>query len=166
VAGGAKISAFGYLSANLLHTPRLTFAMAEQADFPAIFGMVHPRFRTPSVSIAAFAMLVFSFSAAGNFKLNATFAAVSRIFVYASIAAALPVLRRKTPQADAFRVRGGIFFTAAALIFTCTLAFGIPASGWVFMLAASFLGLLNWLWTRHKSQSSKKLLTSATRQGS
>lgn len=166
VAGGALVSAFGYLSANMLHTPRLTFAMAEQGDFPAFFGLVHPRFRTPFVSIVAFAVLVFSFSAAGNFKLNATLAAVSRIFVYASIAAALPVLRRKAPQADAFRVRGGIFFTVAALIFTCVLAFGIPASGWVFMLAASLLGLLNWLWARHKSQSSKEVLTSATPQSS
>jgi len=160
ITGGALISAFGYVSANMLHTPRLTFAMAEQRDFPAVFGIVHPRFRTPSASIVAFAMLVFSFSTAGDFKMNATLAAVSRIFVYASIAAALPILRRKNPQAEAFRVKGGIFFTVAALLFTSLLAFGIPPSGWVFMLTASFLALLNWHGTRRKSRSSEEVFAS------
>jgi len=164
IAGGALISAFGYLSANMLHTPRLTFAMAEQGDFPAFFGVVHSRFRTPSLSIVAFATLVFIFSTAGDFKLNATLAAVSRIFVYASIAAAVPVLRRKTSQADAFRVRGGTFFTVGALVFSGVLTLGIPARGWVFMLAASFLALLNWFWIRHKSQSFKEVPTSAPHQ--
>jgi APA family basic amino acid/polyamine antiporter len=72
IAPGALISVYGYLSANMLHTPRLTFAMGEQGDFPAFFAAVHPRFRTPYVSIVAFAVLLVIFSVAGNFQWNAT----------------------------------------------------------------------------------------------
>src|SRR5256884_371036 len=46
VAAGTLISAYGYLSANVLHTPRVTFAMGERGDFPAFFGSIHPRFRS------------------------------------------------------------------------------------------------------------------------
>src|SRR5208337_594841 len=46
VSLGALVSLYGYLSANMLNTPRLTFALAEHDDFPPIFRAVHPRFRT------------------------------------------------------------------------------------------------------------------------
>ena len=34
----ALVSAYGYLSANLVHSPRITFAMAEHGDFPCHSG--------------------------------------------------------------------------------------------------------------------------------
>src|SRR5262249_37773465 len=51
-AVGALLSIYGYLSGNILTTPRISFALAERGDFPAIFAVVHPGFRTPYVSIA------------------------------------------------------------------------------------------------------------------
>ena len=42
IAIGALFSIYGYLSANMLHTPRLTFALAERGDIPAIFARIHP----------------------------------------------------------------------------------------------------------------------------
>src|ERR1700738_752052 len=90
VAAGALISVYGYLSANMLHTPRLTFAMGEQGDFPTFFAAIHSRFRTPYVSIIAFAVILVIFSIAGSYEWNAILSAVSRLFIYASIAAALP----------------------------------------------------------------------------
>src|SRR5262249_13822822 len=53
---GALISTYGYLSANLLHSTRITFALAEQRDFPRFFARVHPRFRTPHFSILAYSL--------------------------------------------------------------------------------------------------------------
>src|SRR5438270_12528529 len=54
---GALLSIYGYLSGNILATPRITFALAERGDFPAIFARVHSRFRTPYISIMIFALL-------------------------------------------------------------------------------------------------------------
>jgi APA family basic amino acid/polyamine antiporter len=150
IAAGALVSVYGYLSANMLHTPRLTFAMGEQGDFPAFFSAIHPRFRTPYVSIVIFAVLLVIFSVAGSYRWNVTLAAVSRIFIYASIAAALPVLRRKQPHADAFRLRGGIFFVVLGLVFTGVLATAIHLGGLVVLAVTFALAILNWLWAvRH-----------------
>jgi APA family basic amino acid/polyamine antiporter len=51
IAIGALISVYGYLSAKILAVPRLTFALAERGDFPSFFAAIHPRFRTPHISI-------------------------------------------------------------------------------------------------------------------
>jgi len=146
MAAGALISVYGYLSANMLHTPRLTFAMGEQGDFPALFAAVHPRFRTPYVSIVSFAVLLVIFSVAGSYQWNAILSAVSRLFVYASIAAALPVLRRKQPHADAFRLPGGMFFVVLALLFTAVLVTKIRRGGLMVLILTFALALLNWFW--------------------
>ncbi len=45
IAGGIVLSLYGYLSANMLHTPRLTFALGEHGDFPSAFAAIHKRFR-------------------------------------------------------------------------------------------------------------------------
>jgi amino acid transporter len=146
IAAGALISVYGYLSANMLHTPRLTFAMGEQGDFPAFFAAVHPQFRTPYVSIVTFAVLLVVFSVAGSYQWNATLSAVSRLFIYASIAAALPVLRRKRPHADAFRLPAGMFFVVLALVFTGVLVTKIRLGGLMVLAVTFALALLNWLW--------------------
>jgi APA family basic amino acid/polyamine antiporter len=98
VAIGSLISIYGYLSANMLHTPRLTFALGQQGDFPRLFAAIHPRFRTPSVSIVTFAALLLLFAIAGDFRWNATLSVVSRLFVYGSIAAALPGVETEIPH--------------------------------------------------------------------
>jgi basic amino acid/polyamine antiporter, APA family len=147
IAVGALISVYGSLSANMLHTPRLTFSMGEQGDFPSFFAAVHPRFRTPYISIGAFAVLVIGFSVAGSFHWNTVLSAVSRLFIYASIVAAVPVLRRKQPHADAFRLPGGMFFVISALLFTAVLATKIHLGGFVVLAATFAVALLNWLLT-------------------
>ena len=70
IASGALISIYGYLGANMLHTPRLTFALAERGDFPRFFAAVHPKFRTPHVSIVRLHRAAAGVHAGGNFPLE------------------------------------------------------------------------------------------------
>src|SRR5229473_3112794 len=146
VAAGTLISACGYLSANMLHTPRITYAMGAGGDFPAFFGKIHPRFRTPHLSIVIFAAVLLLFSIAGNFKWNALLSSVARLFVYGSVAAALPALRRKQPHADAFRLPGGVFIAALALLFTGVLVTRMHWGEFLVISITAILAFVNWLW--------------------
>jgi amino acid transporter len=148
VAAGTLIAAYGYLSANMLHVPRLTFAMGEHGDFPQSFALVHPRFRTPHFSVVTFALLLLLFSIGGDFRWNATLAAMSRLFIYGSVAVALPVLRKQQPQADRFRLPAGNVFAVVALMFTGTLIARIHLSDLIVLVITFVLGLVNWLWAR------------------
>src|SRR5215469_11105117 len=144
------VSIYGYLGANMLHTPRLTFAMGEQGDFPRFFAAVHPRFQSPHLSIVAFALLIVVFSIAGSFRWNAILAAASRLFVYGCIAAALPVLRMKHPWADAFRLPCGLFFATLALVFATLLVTRIHLAELTIIAATSIVAVINWLSVRGK----------------
>ena len=146
VAVGTLISVYGYLSANMLHTPRVTFAMAERGDFPAIFGAIHARFRTPHISIVAFAVLLSLFSIYGDFRWNATLSAVARLFMYAAVAAALPVLRRKDPEGAAFRLPAGNLVAVLALGFTGVLLVSVRWRDVIVVLVTMAIAAANWVW--------------------
>jgi amino acid transporter len=150
VTAGTLVSAYGYLSANVLHTPRITFAMGQRGDFPGFFGKIHPRFRTPHFSIVIFAIVLLLFSIAGNFRWNAMLSSVARLFVYGSVAAALPVLRKKQPQADRFRLPLGVTIAALALLFTGVLVTRMHRAELIVISITAGLAFVNWLWARNR----------------
>jgi amino acid transporter len=134
----------------MLHTPRVTFAMAQHGEFPKVFAAIHPRFRTPYISIVAFAALLTLFSAAGSFRWNAMLSAVARMFMYGSIAAALPVLRRKQPRAAHFSLPGGVLFAVLALLFSAVLVTRMHWGELAVVSVTFALGALNWFWSRRR----------------
>ena len=144
VAIGALISFYGYLSAKILAMPRVTFALAEQGDFPQAFAAIHPRFHTPYVSILVFAALVWAFALTGEFKWNVTLSAVARLLYYAVCCAALPVLRRKQPGNARFHLPAGNFFAGVAVLMCAALVTQVDRSQSLIVGATIALALLNW----------------------
>jgi len=149
---GALISVYGYLSANMLAVPRITFALAEHGDFPRIFAAVHSRFRTPYFSIVVFAVLTWLFALLGSFSWNVTLSAVARLFYYGLVCAALPMLRRKTSEAPGFRLAGGNYFAAAGVLICGVLITQVNLGGFLILGGAVLAALVNWLWVRRGRQ--------------
>jgi amino acid transporter len=109
----AMISTWGWAVGATLATPRILYSMAERAELPAALARVHPRFRTPDVSIYAFAACGLAFGLAGGFAANATISAIVRLVTYALVCASLPVFRRRPHvPAPGFHLPAG---TAVAL---------------------------------------------------
>jgi amino acid transporter len=150
VAAGAMVSTFGWLAAQIVSAPRLTFAFAEQGDFPALFGAVHPRYRTPYVSIVAWGLLVLALAIYGSFVWNAILSAVGRLMTYGVVCAALPVLRRRVPQADALRLPAVWLFVMVGLAFCVVFASRMNAEHAKIVTAVAAVGLLNWLAVRRR----------------
>jgi len=154
IAAGALISVYGLLSSMELYTPRLTFALAERRDFPAFFGAVHARFRTPYVSIVVYSVLVWTLAVAGSFRWNLGLSAVARLFTYAPTCAALVVLRRKHPQADSFRLPAGPVFALAGVAFSAVLITRMGRVDFLIIGATVVIALANWLWARTSARAS------------
>jgi amino acid transporter len=152
ISAGALISVYGFLSAQMLLTPRLTFALGERGDFPAMFARIHPRFRTPHVSILFFAGIVWTLAAAGNFKWNVILSSVGRLFIYGSTCAALPVLRRKHPDARAFRLPAGNLFAILGVVIAVVLLSRIGRDEGIVILATAIIAFGNWLWARSRRE--------------
>jgi len=144
VAVGALISFYGYLSAKILAMPRVTFALAEQGDFPKTFAAVHRRYHTPYVSVLVFAALVWGFALMGEFKWNVTLSAVARLLYYGVGCAALPVLRRKQPEGALFHLPSGNFFAVVGVILCAVLVTRVDFGQSLILAATIALALVNW----------------------
>lgn len=144
----ALISAYGYLSANLLHAPRVTYALAEQGDFPSILAAVHSKYRTPYISILVYAILVFVFAALGNFQWNAVLSAVSRLAVYGAMAFAVPVLRHTRPGEAQFTLPLPYLFAGLSILFSIILLTQMGRAEFFVVGATCLIALINWLAVR------------------
>ncbi len=150
VAAGAMVSTFGFLCAQLVAVPRLTYAFAERGDFPAVFGRVHPVHRTPHLSIALWAGLVLALALAGGFLWNAVLSVASRLVTYALVCAAFLVLRRRPAPAGTFRLPAGPAFAAAGLAFCALLATRLGPDHAVLMGIVAAVAAANWAWARRR----------------
>jgi amino acid transporter len=144
IAMAALISGYGYLSANVLHAPRITYAMAEQGDFPGFFGIVHAKYRTPYVSILVYATLVFIFALIGNFQWNALLSAASRLSVYCAVALAVPILRSRNDGKAKFLLPAPYFFAGVGILFSVALATRMGRSEFAVIGTTSVIALVNW----------------------
>jgi len=119
ISMGAIVSIAGNLNGHMLSTPRMIFAMAEQRQLPQVLAAIHKRFRTPYISILCSAGVMLGFALSGTFIQLLTLSVITRLVVYATTCAALPVLRRRgTVRAPAFKVPSG-FLVATASVALC-----------------------------------------------
>ena len=143
IGAGALISTYGYLSANLLHSARIPFSLAEQGDFPSVFARIHERFRTPHVSIAAYTLALFVFAALGDFRWNAILSAATRLVVYGAMAIALIAMRRRSGPAP-FVLPAGIVFSGMSVMIVLALLSHIGKGEAVVLGSTAVLALANW----------------------
>ena len=148
VAIGAIVSVYGILSAKILAMPRVAFALAERGDLPRIFAAVHPRFRTPYVALFAWTLCIWAFALAGRFEWNLTLSAVARLFYYAVICAALPVLRRKHPGQARLNLPAAPLFAALGVLICLVLLTQVNFGQSMILGVTILLALANWLWAR------------------
>jgi basic amino acid/polyamine antiporter, APA family len=128
IAVGALVSMMGILHLIVLATPRLLFAMAEQGQLPRILSTTHRRFHTPHVGILLTAAIMLGLSLSGTFIYAVTISVIIRLIVYASMCAALPILRRRSRErSTTFRVPAD---TAVSILSLVLCAWLLSNSGW------------------------------------
>jgi amino acid transporter len=145
------ISTSGYLSAQLIGVPRLTYALAQRGDFPAAFGAVHPRFRTPHISILVWGALTFSLALYGSFIWNVALYGAARLLTYGLSCAALIKLRRARPDAPAYRVPAGNLVAGLGLILCALMAQAMELThAWIIAVVAA-IAAANWFAVRRRA---------------
>lgn len=145
---GALVSVYGFLTALMLHMPRLMLALGEKGDFPRVLARIHPRFRTPHVSTLAFAVVIWCLAAVGTFQGNVLLSSVGRLLVYGFTCAALPVLRRKKPHAPSYRLPAGNLVAAVGVFLVALLASRLTHVEALAFLVAVLLAVASWVWSR------------------
>jgi len=101
IAVGALVSILGNLNGGFLAASRIPFAMAEQRELPNIIGATHEKFKTPYISLFLTAVAMWILTVQSSFISALTIATITRLLVYATTCASLPVFRRKSGAPEA-----------------------------------------------------------------
>jgi basic amino acid/polyamine antiporter, APA family len=106
----AALACFGSVSGDVLASPRVLFAGANDGLFPNFLGKVHPKFATPYFAVITYAGLIFIFSVSGGFKQLAVLASAAILLIYLSVILATIKLRfkQKADREKTFKMPGGL----------------------------------------------------------
>jgi len=103
------ISTTGCIAGDLLSTPRVLHAFAQQGQLPSRIAMVHPRYGTPAVAIGVYAAICAALALTGTFRQLSTMASAGTLVLY--LICCLGVLRLRArgvvSEGAAFRVPFG-----------------------------------------------------------
>src|SRR3984957_17775089 len=126
---GAVISMVGTLNVHMLTVSRLQYALAFAGQLPRALGIIHPRYRTPSVAVLLSGILVLGLTLSRSFVYLLTVSTIARLLVFAVTCASLPKLRRMPAVSAArFVLPGGLIIPAAAL---GMIAWLLASSSWI-----------------------------------
>lgn len=146
---GAVVSILGTNSNTVLAGPRYLFALAEDGFGPRPLAYLHPRFRTPVVAILTQTAIALPLALTGSFVGLAALSVVARLATYIGTAAAVPVLRRKYPEApNVVRIPGGPIIPVAAVLLCIVLAWSATTRNLIAGAIAIAIGLLLYYFRR------------------
>src|SRR6184192_3959996 len=97
---GATVSEFGFVTSDILSSPRLIFAFGRDGALPQFFAHVHPRYRSPDVAIITYAIIAFVLSISGTFEKLAVLSNVAVLLMYLLCCAACWFLVQRDVRAD------------------------------------------------------------------
>jgi basic amino acid/polyamine antiporter, APA family len=96
VGVGSVVSMTGNNAGQILTGSRMLYALAEHRQLPAIFGRIHPRFRTPAFAIVFTSVVALTLALTGSFVKLAVVSALARLVTYTGVAAA--TMRLRSPR--------------------------------------------------------------------
>ena len=97
-SGFVAAAVFGCLSANILYSPRISFAMSRDRLFFKSLSFVHPRFRVPTKAILAQMVWSSFLCLTGSYESLIEFVAFALVLFFAATGLSVLVLRRKAPD--------------------------------------------------------------------
>lgn len=149
---GAICSMFGYLSGDMLSSPRSLYALARDGFLPSALARIDPVRRTPATAIWAHAVLAIIFASTGTFQSLAIISNVGMLFLYLMSCGAALELSRRDVRTDAapFTIRGGWLWPVLGAVLvlwilsTATMR-ELAVTGVVLMVASGiYLGKFRW----------------------
>ena len=120
VGVGALVSVAGSDESGMIGTSRLGYALAVDGLFPRVFARVHPRFKTPYLSIIIQAVTALIASIFGNLGSLIATSVFFMAVAYFATSASIFYLRTKNPKPK-FQLKGGSLIPILGMLFSIYL---------------------------------------------
>jgi APA family basic amino acid/polyamine antiporter len=131
VSLAVAFSTFGCLSSTILYCTRIYLAMAQDGVFFRSLARIHPRYRTPAMSIVAQGVWAITLTFSGTYEQLYTYVVFAVFLFHAATGTAVFVLRRTRPDAPRpYRVWGypivPVVFILTSMAFVANTLFERP----------------------------------------
>lgn len=136
---GATVSIFGSTNGTLLSFPRVAYAMAENQMMFPFFARLHPKYKTPYITILVYAAGAVIFIWTGNFMTFLMMSTFVGCLSEVAVCISLIVLRKKQPDLERpFKMWGYPVTAILATVVTLILVLSVSKQE---MLGGAFLML-------------------------
>lgn len=136
----AGVSMFGMLSGEILNMPRVVFGLASDRIIPLDkLAAIHPKFKTPYLSILLYGGIGFTMAAIGGFRQLAVIASASMLLMYFGVALSVIKLRKMERTDDgSFKIPFGYtvpILAAGIILFFLSNLTGYEKTGILIFIA-------------------------------
>jgi APA family basic amino acid/polyamine antiporter len=151
---GAMLGMISSILVFQLGQARVWFAMSRDGLLPKVFGMIHPRYRTPAVAtwVAGFVVGI----PAGMLDIGtvSNLSNIGTLFAFVLVSIAVLILRYREPERHrAFRAPMGALFPVLSIIFCIVLMMGLEVLTWMAFFIWLIAGLMIYFfYSRHRSE--------------
>jgi basic amino acid/polyamine antiporter, APA family len=127
----ALFGLFSTMLVNLLAQTRIFFAMSRDGLLPRIFGVVHPRFRTPWLSTVLTGSIIAVVAAMTPINILGQLVSIGTLLAFVLVSIGVVVLRRTAPDVPRpFRTPAVPFVPIAGAIICLAQMIGLPLATW------------------------------------
>lgn len=142
-----KIGAIGGLSSvilvMLLSQPRIFWSMSRDGLLPRVFSQVHPRFRTPHVTILATGLIAALLAGVLPIGIVGELVSIGTLLAFVIVCAGVIVLRRTQPDAPRpFRCPGVPLVPILGIVTCLSQMAALPFDTWLRLIAWMTLGIV------------------------
>jgi APA family basic amino acid/polyamine antiporter len=148
---GAMVGMISSILVFQLGQARVWFAMSRDRLFPAWFGKVHPRFRTPAVATWIAGFLVGIPAGLLDIGTLSDLSNIGTLFAFVLVSVGVIILRVREPERHrSFRAPGGLATPILSIAFCALLMAGLPIMTWLRFFGWLIIGMVIYVFYSRK----------------
>lgn len=158
---GTLISTFGYVTGDMLGSPRALFGMASNGTLPKPLAFVHPVFRSPRNAILTHATIAALLATSGSFEKLIIVANLAILFIYFACCIATIQLQRRDirMEGEPFKLPGGPTIPILACLFTLWIVSSAAPQEWAAIGIVLVIATAFYLINRRRSGTAMPLIS-------
>jgi APA family basic amino acid/polyamine antiporter len=151
---GAILGLFSTILVQMIGQTRIFYSMSRDGLLPAIFGRVHPRFRTPHVSTMLTGTVCAAVAGLTPINILGELVAMGTLLAFVLVCIGIVVLRRTNPDADRpFRTPGLPWVPIAGAVICLAQMVALPLPTWERLVIWLALGMvIYWTYARRSAE--------------
>jgi amino acid transporter len=121
VSAGGIVIMLGTLLTQMVGTTRVLMAMGQRGQLPSAIAGLHPVRRVPVLATVISAAMALAATLLSTFTSAIAITVATRVFVYAAVCLALPVLRARRQAPSPFRLSAGTLIASLSAALSLSL---------------------------------------------